>query len=154
MENVLVAFTGDEEEDSYGVIDAVRFLRMKHVDIELAVVLDVTDMGWDEYASFTIENNFWKDAQGRRVIERCRRLPSEWRFVPEDPDDVPAYIPSERVIPVEADEDESWELDELDVHCFSLCLPVNGDMHSDAGVLARRTSFPNYCDALEAVLAK
>jgi hypothetical protein len=153
-DNVLVAFTGDEEEDSHGVSETVHFLRAKHMDIELAVVLDVTDMGWKERASFTIENNFWDDSQGSRVIERIRRLPAEWCFVPEDPDDVPTYVPSARVIPVEAEADETWDLDELDVHCFSLCLPVCGDMHSDSGVLARRAPFPVYCDALWTVLAE
>ena len=151
-DNVLVAFTGDEEEDSRGVGQAVRFLRSGGIDIDLAVVLDVTDMGWDERAEFTIENNFWDAARGRKVIERIGRLESEWRFVPEDPEDVPTYVPPERVIRQEAEPDESWDLDELDVRCFSLCIPVRGDMHCDRGVLARRASFAAYGAALEAVL--
>ena len=151
-DNILVAFTGDEEEDSRGISETVRFLRARHIDIDLAVVLDVTDMGWDEQADFTIENNFWEDAHGRRVIERVSRLPAEWRFVPEDPDDIPPYVPPGRVIHVEAEEDETWNLDELDVPCFSLCLPVNGNMHSDRGVLTRKDSFASYCTALAAAL--
>ena len=151
-DTVLVAFTGDEEEDSHGAIQTVRFLRSQRVKIDLAVVLDVTDMGWKEGAGFTVENNFWDDARGRRVIERVGHLSAEWRFVPEDPDDVPSYVPTERVIDQEAEEDESWELDELDVPCFSLCLPVRGNMHSDCGVLARRESFIAYRSALAAVL--
>ena len=152
-DTVLVAFTGDEEEDSHGVIQTVRFLRSQRVKINMAVVLDVTDMGWREHAGFTVENNFWDDARGRRVIERVAHVPAEWRFVPEDPDDVPSYVPPERVIPVEAEADESWDLDELDVPCFSLCLPVEGDMHSDRGVLARRASFYAYRSALASILA-
>ena len=152
-DTVLVAFTGDEEDESNGIRQTVRFLRSKQVGIPLAVVLDVTDMGWNEGAGFTVENNFWEDAIGTRVIERAGRVPAEWRFVPEDPDDVPGYVPPERVIDQEADEDESWELDEQDVPCFSLCLPVEGDMHCDAGVLARRSSFGAYRSALAAVLA-
>lgn len=152
-DTVLVAFTGDEEEDSHGVIQTVRFLRSQRVKIDIAVVLDVTDMGWREHAGFTVENNFWDDVCGRRVIERVAHVPAEWYFVPEDPDAVPSYVPPERVIPVEAEADESWDLDELDVPCLSLCLPVHGDMHSDRGVLARRASFNAYRSALASVLA-
>lgn len=151
-DSAVVAFTGDEEEDSRGIVEAARCLRSRGVGIDLAIVLDVTDMGWNEHAGFTIENNFWDDDRGRRVIERVSRLPAEWRFVPEDPNEIPPYVPSERAIPVEAEADESWALDELDIPCFSLCLPVVGDMHSDQGVLARRDSFASYCAALAAVL--
>ena len=153
-DSVLVAFTGDEEEDSHGVIEAVKFLRSRRVNIDWAVVLDVTDMGWKEHAGFTVENNFWDEALGRKVIERVGWLSAEWRFVPEDPGDIPPYISPGRAIPVEADADESWDLDEMDVPCFSLCLPVNGDMHDDRGVLARKGSLASYCDALTAVLAR
>lgn len=151
-DNVLFAFTGDEEEDSLGIAEAVGFLRSEKIAIDLAVVLDVTDRGWDERAGFTVENNFWDDRIGKRVIDRLARLEARWRFVPEDPDEVPPYVPPELVIPEEADPDESWELDELDVRCFSLCLPVRGEMHGDRGVLARKASFAEYCEALEAVL--
>ena len=58
---VLVAFTGDEEEDSHGITETVHFLRSRRIDIELAVVLDVTDMGWGERAGFTVENNWFFD---------------------------------------------------------------------------------------------
>lgn len=152
-DSVLVAFTGDEEDGSRGIAETVEFLRSKNVQIDLAVVLDVTDMGWKEEAGFTVENNFWDDARGRRVIERVGRLSADWRFVPEDPDDIPDYVPPDRVIPSEAEADESWELDEMDVSCFSLCLPVRGNMHSDRGVLARRASFDAYRSALSAILA-
>ena len=151
-DSVLVAFTGDEEAASRGIAETVRFLRSERLDIGYAVVLDVTDMGWIEHAGFTVENNFWNDSLGAEVIERIGRLNAEWRFVPENPEDIPSYVPRERVIPEEAEPDESWELDELDVPCFSLCLPVFGPMHSDRGVLAARTSFAAYCRALESVL--
>lgn len=42
---------------------------------------------------------------------------------------------------------------ELDILCFSLCLPVDGDMHSGRGVLATRESFGAYRSALAAILA-
>ena len=149
---ILVAFTGDEEEDSRGISETVRFLRARHIDIDLAVVLDVTGLGWNEHAGFTIENNFWDGSRGSKVIECIGRLDAEWRFVSGDPENIPAYVPLGRVIFSAAQADESWQLHNLDIPCFSLCLPVQGSMHSDSGVLARRTSFADYCAALKAVL--
>ena len=144
-DNVIVAFTGDEERDSKGASETVEYLRSIGLTVEMAVVLDVTDMGWDEGADFTVENNYWQESQGRRVIEKVKLLNAKWRFVPEDTDDIPTYVPKERVIACEAEADESWELDEMDVPCFSFCLPVKGCMHSNAGVLARKASLAKYC---------
>lgn len=152
-DDVLVAFTGNEEAYSLGIAETVRFLQSKGVDVDLAVVLDVTGEGWKDNAGFTVENDFWDAARGERIVERIGRLDLEWRFVPEDPKKVPPYVPPERVIRKAAAQDESWELDELGVRCFSLCLPVRGDMHDDAGVLARRSSFADYRAALKAILA-
>lgn len=152
-DNVLVAFTGDEEKDSLGAIKTVEYLRSRKLSIGLAVVLDVTNMGWDEEADFTVENNFWREGQGKRIIGKAKELGYKWRFVPEDLDDVPAYVPSELVATDEAEADESWDYDELDVPCFSFCLPVYGKMHSDEGVLARKESLPRYCSALSAILS-
>lgn len=153
-DNVLIAFTGDEERHSRGAIKTVEFLRSSNLTIDLAVVLDVTDMGWDEGADFTVENNFWREDQGKQIIGKAKELGYKWRFVPEDLRDIPAYVPSELVIHEEAEEDESWKFDDLEVPCFSLCLPVKGNMHSNAGVRARKDSFPKYCSAMSALLSR
>ena len=153
-DNVLVAFTGDEERGSRGASETVEYLRSIGLTVEMAVVLDVTYMGWDEGADFTVENNFWQEVQGRCVIEKVKTLDAKWRFVPEDTDNIPTYVPKERVIACEAEADESWEYDEIGVPCFSLCLPVRGEMHSDSGCVARRESFAEYCAALSAILLK
>lgn len=149
-DNVLVAFTGDEEEDSRGAVQLCRYLSQIGKRPALAAVLDVTDMGWAEGADFTLENNFWTDAQGRMVVAAALAA-GNWRFVPEDVDEIPAYVPWDLVIPEEAEADESWEYDEADQPCFSLCLPVCGPMHSNSGVLARKSGCLAYLDALERI---
>ena len=53
-----------------------------------------------------------------------------------------------RVALVPAMPDETWEYDEMGVPCFSLCVPVKGDMHSGEGVLMRKESFGRYVEAL------
>lgn len=149
---VVFAFTGDEEENSQGAIEIASFLKSHGIQFRV-VVLDVTDQAW-ELADFTVENNFWKDRWGKRIASALTQLPYTWRFVPEAPDAIPPYIPDAFCIHKEAEPDESWDYDELGAECFSFCLPVKGEMHSNAGVYARQSSFLHYIKALGALIER
>lgn len=151
--HVVVAFTGDEEEESHGAREVVNYFK-KHDRQIRVVVLDVTDMGWDEECDFTVENNFWTQETGKSVIAAACSLNASWRFVPSNPRRVPGYVPGSVTIPQEAEPDESWYYDEKGIDCFSLCIPTKGNMHSDRGVLTRKASVFGYVDALEAILGK
>ena len=147
-DNVLVAFTGDEEEEGEGAKQLLQFLLRQNSRVRAIVVLDVTEMAWDAKADFTVENDFFDDEIGEKIVRAAKASGYTWRYVPADPDDVPPYVPRNCLIPEEADEDESWDYDEERQQCFSYCLPVSGDMHSDAGVLARKVSFERYYETL------
>ncbi len=151
-EHVLVAFTGDEEETGRGAKDLSRFLRGSGLKVCNVFVLDVTEEGWSSRADFTIENDFWDEAFGKEAVDLAERTGYPWRYVPGELDEIPDYIPRDRIISVEAYEDESWEYDEADLPCFSLCLPTKGEMHSDDGILVRETSFRRYTEVLERML--
>ena len=112
-------------------------------------MLDVTDAGWDEQADFTVENNFWGKKMGKQVIETIEKESSQWIFVPEELDNVPDYVKDEFVYHTKSEPDESWDYDEEKVKCFSLCIPVYGEMHSDDGVFARIDSFIKYTEVLQ-----
>lgn len=154
-DDALVAFTGDEEENCAGAKQLATYLRESGARIACVIVLDVTDMGWADGAAFTLENNFWNDALGRAAVESAERIAREsgvvWRFVPSDPERIPPYVPEDCAVHEEAEPDESWEYDELDVPCFSFCLPVKGEMHSNAGCRAREASYHAYARALSAL---
>ena len=149
-EAVIVAFTGDEEIESGGAKEVAKYRKKKNKKFQ-AVVLDVTDAGWEEDADFTVENNFWNKKTGQRVCDTADELGYPWLFVPKKRKKRPDYIPKNRVYSEEAEQDESWEYDEQNVKCFSLCLPVYGEMHSDKGVLARKQSFIHYVEMLNRV---
>lgn len=152
-DNVIVAFTGDEECASRGAAHLTEYLTRNEKVPAMVVVLDVTDMGWEEKADFTVENNFWPNRLGIQIIHAAEATGACWRFVPSDPEDIPDYVDAAYVIPEEAEEDESWEYDEHSWNCFSLCLPVDGPMHSNAGVLVRRAGALSYIDALKRIAA-
>ena len=150
-ENVIIAFTGDEECDSGGVREVVSILANNGIHFK-CIVLDVTNEGWKEKVAFTVENNFWDDELGQKVIDTVQRTGYKWQFVPENENNIPEYIPSESVVPTSSEADESWEYDEEAIKCFSLCLPVKGEMHSDKGVKARIRSLVQYKEMLKALL--
>ena len=130
-ENVVIAFTGDEEKDSAGCWEVMRTLKNANCFVKSAVVTEVTNEGWEENCAFTLENDLGIDLiTAHRLIEslKCR----EWDYM----------------LVHEAEPDESWDLDTAGIPCLTLCSPILGDMHSDDGVLARKCHFHNYLDAL------
>ncbi|MBQ6774571.1 MAG: hypothetical protein IJP48_11010 [Synergistaceae bacterium] len=151
-DNVIFAFTGDEESDMQGVYSLKKYLVREKIHVERVIVLDVTDMGWDRSADFTIENDFQSEEFGRRLIDSAMTSNYEWFYVPYDIMNIPGYIKPSRIIRESSEEDESWYYSKFNIECFSLCIPVFGDMHSNEGVYARKNSFENYTGMLERVL--
>jgi len=150
-ENVLVAFTGDEEEDSVGAIQASRFLQNHSIPF-FVIVLDVSDEGYG-VADFTIENNCWNKWIAGRVISAAKSLGKRWRFVPEDDEEeIPLSIPPSLVILHSADDDESVAYNEKEIDCFSLCAPTRGFMHSDAGITTTVSAYKAYITALVTIV--
>ena len=128
-EQVVVAFTGDEEHDSAGAYEVAGWLREKDCYVRQAWVLDVTNEGWAEGCPFSLENDLGIHIlRGYQIVTTL--APYLYKFVPE------------------AEPDESWDYDEMGIPTCSLCLPVSGDLHADAVVLVRRSSLPIYCEIL------
>lgn len=129
--NVVIAFTGDEEEDSGGVYEVIRVLHSWNVNVSLAIVLDVTEEGWKQQHHFTVENDLGVDIlTGHLIVETLEKYKEHYGFIHD------------------SEPDESYDYDEEDVPCFSLCIPCCGDMHSDNGVQIREESLPTYCEVL------
>ena len=146
-DNVIIAFTGDEERESRGAEEVVKTLTDAGVGFR-CIVLDVTHEGWKDKADFTIENNFWSHETGKKVIEAVSKFDMKWKFVPSYLDHIPDYVPEENLIHDEAACDESWRYDEVGIECFSLCIPVKGKMHSDEGVKVRWKGFLRYVECI------
>ncbi|MDO4755046.1 MAG: M28 family peptidase [Parabacteroides sp.] len=132
-DSVLIAFTGDEERNSAGAVEVIQILQEKDCPIERALVLDVTNEGWDDEAAFSIENDRGFDIiTGYQLINLLQASEEPCVFVHE------------------AEPDETWEYysfqtnDRPRIPCLSLCLPVLGNMHEDAGVWLRKSSIEPY----------
>ena len=130
-DNVVVAFTGDEESDSQGAVQAVVALGQMGCEVAAALVLDVTNEGWESGALFTIENDLGIDIlTGYNIISSLEQYGGRFAFKHN------------------AEPDESWDYADCGVPCFTLCVPVGGELHGDAGVLLRKESATEYCNVL------
>lgn len=126
-DNVVIAFTGDEEVDSRGAIETVCAMGIMQCTIAFAIVLDVTEEGWGNAATFTVENDLGLDIfTAHRLVEMLKPYEGKYAYVHD------------------AEPDESWDYDEYAIPCFTLCVPIKGDMHGDEGVLLRKNSFLYY----------
>lgn len=130
-DNVVVAFTGDEERDSRGALQVVEALGEMGVEVTTALVQDVTNVGWESGALFTIENDLGIDIlTGYNIISSLEQYCGRFAF-------------KHNALP-----DESWDYADCGIPSLSLCVPVGGELHGDAGVLLRKESALEYCNAL------
>ena len=130
-DNVVVAFTGNEESDSQGAVQTVVALGQMGIEVSAALVLDVTNEGWESGALFTLENDLGIDIlTGYNIISSLEQYGGRFAFKHN------------------AEPDESWDYADCGVPCFTLCVPVGGELHGDAGVLLRKNAALEYCNVL------
>ena len=130
-DNVAVAFTGNEESDSQGAVQAVVALGQMGCEVHTALVLDVTNEGWGSSALFTLENDLGIDIlTGYNIISSLEQYGGRFAF-------------KHNALP-----DESWDYADYGIPSITLCVPVEGELHGDAGVLLRKESAMEYCNVL------
>ena len=130
-DNVVVAFTGNEESDSQGAVQTVVALGQMGCEVAAALVLDVTNEGWESGALFTLENDLGIDVlTGYNLISSLEQYAGRFAF-------------KHNALP-----DESWDYADYGIPSLTLCVPVGGELHGDAGVLLRKDSALEYCKVL------
>ena len=132
-DHVLIAFTGDEEIESRGAQEVKRWCSQQTWYPSAILVLDVTNEGWDDSVSFSIENDRGFDLlTAHQIISSIQESEQPCVFLHDAlPDET--WIYGEKQYP----DDRSYP-------CLSLCLPVGGDMHSDTGCWLRKREVPIY----------
>ena len=133
-DNVVVAFTGNEESDSQGAVQTVVALGQMGCEVVAALVLDVTNEGWESGALFTLENDLGIDIlTGYNIISSLEQYGGRFAF-------------KHNALP-----DESWDYADYGIPSLTLCVPVDGDLHGDAGVMLRKESALEYCNVLSLI---
>ncbi len=178
-ENVLFAFTANEEDDSMGAKKLAK--RMKdifgegNVDV---IVLDVTCGGYKEI-DYKIENDFiYKKYNGRslfkKVCDSISGLGYKWDYMeappvgkeenPQEYFDIKDIVKNSgcRMMAQYSNEDmwedEATEYDEADFNVFSLCLTTSAkddvEMHDNKGFYILKESLCNYTYTLYRMIIK
>ncbi len=136
-EEVIVAFTGNEEKESLGVDETVSFLHACKANVEFAVSLDVTNRGYRNHG-YTIENYFVRKGD-RRIFSSKRQFLKY----------IIGLLEKKKVKSIHhvgADPDDTWQFDEHNMNCFTFCLPCRGIafhndwMHDDIGFVVRKSA--------------
>ncbi len=140
-ENVIVAFTGNEEKESLGVDETIEFLHGIKAGAAIVASLDVTNRGYRNHG-YTVENYFVKKGKGRTFL-RKKQLKNYLVEILE-------RKKTKTIHPVSADPDDTWQFDEHNLNCFSFCIPVrniaeHGDwMHDDMGVIVKKSALKDF----------
>lgn len=169
-QNVVVVFTGDEEEEQGGASEFSDYINDELNRKAKCIVLDVTESGNEDGAIFTIENDCWNKKWGRSVLTWARGKAIPWKYVPYEESRlkkrmIQQFVDKAHCIEEEADADETETYYEYnDIRCFSFCIPVglvdfegryspfNEAMHSDKGLRVRKDAFGKYIQALYEVI--
>lgn len=160
-DNVVFAFTGDEERFGQGAVQAAELLRAAGKRFR-AVSLDVTPMGYREKFAFTVENDYLLTGDAAEAVVRAaERTKLPWGITVVDPERYDPAFPVGRIfrdrngeiIPALPDEARTYgRRAEACRTSFSLCIPTAGEMHGNRGILVRRGVPEGYKTALRAVV--
>jgi len=143
-EQVLICFTGDEEDQMKGVEQTVKFMRENNIIqyLGLVITLDLTEEGFGSH-HYTIENYFVRKKKNKMSVNFSRKRNIK-RYL--------KTLSGTCVFVKNAEEDESCKYMKHDLNGFTYCLPclLLGDhMHDDAGVAILRNSLKRYSNKLQ-----
>jgi putative aminopeptidase FrvX len=150
-ENVTVAFTGNEEKESLGVDETISFLHSAKARAGIVVSLDITNRGYRNHG-YTVENYFVKKGMGK-AFYRKKQLKNYLVELLEKKK-------VKTIHHVSADPDDTWQFDEHNLNCFTLCLPSRNIaehddwMHDDMGVIVKKSALKEYSQALLKLLRR
>lgn len=159
--NVVFAFTGDEETGGCkGAKGAAKLLSMAGKN-PICIALDVTYEGFYDNVLCSIENcTAPKEFQNtflNCVADAALSTEGEKQsfcFVAAKKGLVPENLDDKYVSPQTGMYDEAFAYRDKGYPALSFCLPCNGSMHSNSGVMVKQPVFEGYILSLEALLCE
>ncbi len=158
-ESVVFAFTGEEETGRcFGARSCAKYFTQTGHSLR-AIALDVTYEGFDEDDLWTLEN-LSKGSEGRQFLDEAfaAALATEpdgertFKFVKIGKKHVPSNLPEEYKNDSQGMYDEGMAYRDEDVPAFSACLPCDGEMHSNSGVVVKQPVFEGYVVSLASMV--
>lgn len=133
-DTVVVAFLKDTGKRENGIQKLVKLLK-KTKRTYRAIVLDVTNTGWEEECDYTVENCYLT----RRMYSNLKSVlvgpftggSREWKIIPEDRQLLKGILYTDKCFATNAPRGKECDFfQECGVKCFSFCLPVEEKFES------------------------
>ncbi len=128
-DNVVIAFTGNEEYGMKGAKDLCKYLRDSKTCANV-IVTDVTFRGYEGKNTFSLENSCNSGMWTRQVKEVMNKSDFKWK------------------LEMNYEDDETCVYGSNGFECFSFCIPTKGEMHDNSGLKTRVSSYNKYIEAL------
>lgn len=129
-DNVVVAFTGNEEHGMKGALELDRFFYTHSAGQPFYFAMDVTDIGFGK-KQFSIENTF---SVPKGELDNIIKIAKEVDFQ--------GYL-YPKALP-----DEAYQYAALGAKSCSLCVPTTGPMHSNEGCFMELGAYLGYIDVV------
>lgn len=127
-DSLIVAFLKENGEKRQGIQNLVKLLK-KTKRTYRAIVLDVTNTGWEENCDYTLENCYLT----RRMYSNLKSVligpftggSRDWKIIPDDRQLVKSVFYTDKYFATNAPRGKECDFfQECGVKCFSFCLPV------------------------------
>lgn len=133
-DSAVVAFLKPTEDNGQSVQRLIKLLRKAKKTFR-AVVLDVTNTGWDERCDFTVENCFLTQRMYKNLVSALHGGRNKWKIIPEDRQMLKGILFSEEYFTANAPRrNDSEYYRECGINCFGFCLPAEGRLGNNEGV--------------------
>lgn len=150
-DSVMVAFLKNAEDKKTAVRKLTKLLR-KTKRTYRAIVLDVTNTGWEEGCDYTIENCYLTKRMYKNLF--FNSMSGRWKIIPEDREMLKGILYTNGYYTENASiKNECDDYRECGVYCFSFCLPVEGSIKKEEGLTINLHRLGFYMERL-VVLAK
>lgn len=164
-DNVVFAFTGEEETGrTLGAKNVANLLASEHRLI--CIALDVTYEGFNNNSLYTVEN-FIECGKGaplgsnkKDALNRLARMITDMEpdtertitFVMANKRHVPTQLPKELFSKNNGMYDEAYAYRDEGFVTMSICIPTDGNMHSNSGLKCKQPVFEGYILSLTSMI--
>lgn len=122
--SVMVAFMKNTNDKRQGIQNLVKLLKKTKRTFR-AIVLDVTNTGWEEACDFTVENCYLTQRMYKNLVSALHGGRGRWKIIPEDRKMLKGILFDNDYFTENAPRGKECDyFQEFGVKCFSFCLPV------------------------------
>jgi len=158
-DNVLFAFTGDEETGRCNGAVSIASAIVKTGKIPVCIALDVTSDGFYENSLCSLENLSFPKMNSNfieNVANVFLKLEPEgkkcFNFIKKDNQNIPQILPNDYLTNDFGECDEAFAYKRIGLPTMSLCIPTSGSMHSESGLYVKHPVFEGYLETLKSFI--